>query len=123
MSIERFTQGDTLILTSEEEGEVLRLRERICDKTAVIEPAGKLSSEVVHDVEDELVSMALVCDNVVIDMDKVDYISNAVIRVILDLQHLIDSRQGELRLRRLSSDVYRVFEDMGIEDIFMIESV
>ena len=49
------------------------------------------------------------------------YISNAMIRSFLELQHLMDAKNGELILKGLSDDVFRVFEDMGVEDVFMIE--
>lgn len=121
MSIQRITEDDTLILVNEAGEEIVRIRESVEEGSALIQPTGQLSSEVAHDVEDEFVAMALTCSNVVIDMEQVSYISNAVIRTILDLQHMIDARQGMLILRNLSAEVYQTFEDMGIEDVFMIE--
>ena len=120
MSIGRFTAGDILILTSDRDGETVKIRESLKDGIALIEPEGRLSSEMAQDIEDEFTMMAILGDRVTIDLGKVNYISNAVIRVLLDLQHLIDERKGNMVLRNLSDEVYGTFEDMGIEDVFMI---
>ena len=120
MSIGRFTAGDILILTSDRDGETVKIRESLKDGIALIEPEGRLSSEMAQDIEDEFTTMAILGDRVTIDLGQVNYISNAVIRVLLDLQHLIDERKGNMVLRNLSDEVYGTFEDMGIEDVFMI---
>ena len=101
--------------------ELLRLHESTDGKVSRAAISGKLINEVVHDVEDEMVALSLVSDTLVIDMKGVSYISNAMIRTILELQHLMDSRDGELILKDLSDEVYGAFEDMGMEDVFMIE--
>ena len=120
MSIGRFTAGDILILASDRDGETVKIRESLKDGIALIEPEGRLSSEMAQDIEDEFTTMAILGDRVTIDLGQVNYISNAVIRVLLDLQHLIDERKGNMVLRNLSDEVYGTFEDMGIEDVFMI---
>lgn len=121
MKIERIISGDTLILENESGEELLRLHESTDGKVSRAAISGKLINEVVHDVEDEMVALSLVSDTLVIDMKGVSYISNAMIRTILELQHLMDSRDGELILKDLSDEVYGAFEDMGMEDVFMIE--
>ena len=75
----------------------------------------------IDDVEDELVALSLASEKVIIDMDEASYISNAMIRAFLELQHLMDAKNGELVLKGLSDEVFSVFEDMGVEDVFMIE--
>lgn len=120
MSIGSFTAGNMLILTSDRDGETVKIRESLQGETALIEPEGRLSSEMAQDIEDEFTTMAILGNRLIIDLEKVNYISNAVIRVLLDLQHLIDEKKGDMVLRNLSDEVYRTFEDMGIEDVFMI---
>ena len=120
MSIGSFTAGNMLILTSDRGGETVKIRESLQGETALIEPEGRLSSEMAQDIEDEFTTMAILGNRLIIDLEKVNYISNAVIRVLLELQHLIDEKKGDMVLRNLSDEVYRTFEDMGIEDVFMI---
>ena len=121
MKIERIISGDTLILENESGEELLRLHESTDRTVSRASISGKLINEVVHDVEDEMVALSLVSDTLVIHMKGVSYITNAMIRTILELQHLMDSRDGELILKDLSDEVYGAFEDMGMEDVFMIE--
>ena len=121
MSIERVIAGDTLILNSETGQELLRLRESTDGTAACVAVSGRLINEIVHDVEDELVALSLASEKVIIDLNEAGYISNAMIRSFLELQHLMDAKNGELILKGLSDDVFRVFEDMGVEDVFMIE--
>lgn len=120
MSIGSFTAGNMLILTSDRDGETVKIRESLQGETALIEPEGRLSSEMAQDIEDEFTTMAILGNRLIIDLEKVNYISNAVIRVLLELQHLIDEKKGDMVLRNLLDEVYRTFEDMGIEDVFMI---
>ena len=120
MSIGSFTAGNMLILTSDRDGATVKIRESLQGETALIEPEGRLSSEMAQDIEDEFTTMTILGNRLIIDLEKVNYISNAVIRVLLDLQHLIDEKKGDMVLRNLSDEVYRTFEDMGIEDVFMI---
>ncbi|MDO4868832.1 MAG: STAS domain-containing protein [Bacillota bacterium] len=120
MSIQRIIEGDTLILRNDAEGEILRLRETMADRSATVESAGRFTGEIVNDVQDELVAMALASDKLVLDMKAVDYISSAMLKCLLELQHLIDSRQGELILTGLSEQIYEAFEEEGLEDLFII---
>lgn len=120
MSIGSFTAGNMLILTSDRDGETVKIRESLQGESAIIEPEGRLSSEMAQDIEDEFTTMAILGNRLIIDLKKVNYISNAVIRVLLELQHLIDEKKGDMVLRNLSDEVYGTFEDMGIEDVFMI---
>ena len=121
MKIERIISGDTLILSDESGEELLRLQESTDGTVSHASISGKLINEIVHEVEDELVALSLVSEKLMVDMKGVSYISNAMIRTILELQHLMDSKSGELILMNLSGEVYGVFEDMGMEDVFMIE--
>ena len=121
MRIERVIADDTLILNSETGQELLRLRESTDGTAACAAVSGRLINEIVHDVEDELVALSLASEKVIIDLNEAGYISNAMIRSFLELQHLMDAKNGELILKGLSDDVFRVFEDMGVEDVFMIE--
>lgn len=121
MNIERVIAGDTLILNSETGQELLRLRESTDGTNTCAAVSGRLINEIVHDVEDELVALSLASEKVIIDMNETSYISNAMIRSFLELQHLMDAKNGEIVLKGLSDEVFRAFEDMGVEDVFMIE--
>lgn len=121
MGISRKVEGDLLILEQSESGERVTIRETVSDGTAQIAPRGRLTMEMTHDLEDELTSMALMCRDVVIDMSEVQYISNSVIRMILEMQHMVDSRRGSLKIIGVEDAMWAVFEEMGLEEVFDIQ--
>lgn len=116
-------EGDILVLENTETGECVRVYESIVDGQARIAPEGKLTLDLVHDLEDELTSMVLMCSSVTIDLTSVQYIANSVIRMILEIQHMVDSRGGTMKICIAGEDVWSRFEEMGLEDVFDIERV
>ncbi len=123
MGINRRMEGDILVLENTETGECVRVYESIVDGQARIAPEGKLTLDLVHDLEDELTSMVLMCSSVTIDLTSVQYIANSVIRMILEIQHMVDSRGGTMKICIAGEDVWSRFEEMGLEDVFDIERV
>ena len=123
MGINRRMEGDILVLENTETGECVRVYESIVDGQARIAPEGKLTLDLVHDLEDELTSMVLMCSSVTIDLTSVQYIANSVIRMILEIQHMVDSRGGTMKICIAGEDVWPRFEEMGLEDVFDIERV
>ena len=121
MGIVRKMEGNLLVLENSENGEFVRIRESIIDGQACIAPEGRLSMEMVHDLEDELTSMVLMCNRVTIDMSGVKYIANSVLQMILEIQHMTDARDGTLEIKSVGSDLWARFEEMGLEDIFDLE--
>ena len=57
----------------------------------------------------------------VIDFEKLDYISSAGLRVLLSLQKTMN-RQGSMLLRHVCADIMEVFEITGFTDILQIEA-
>ena len=122
MRINRTMKDDLLVLTNPETGEQVEIRETIEGGEAVITPSGRLTTEMTHDLEDELTAMALSCRRIEIRMQEVAYISNSVIRMILQVQHMVDARSGEMFLQELPPQIYAVFEDMGLDGILDIRT-
>ena len=48
-------------------------------------------------------------------------VSNAVLRSMLDVQHMIDALGGELTIRGVGPRVLSRFEEMGLDGVFEIE--
>lgn len=121
MGISRKIEGDRLILENTETGERVRIREEIADGQARIEPEGRLTQEMVHDLEDELTSMVLMCRLVTIDMTAVQYISSSVIHMILKIQHMMDEQDKTLKISGVGDSIWSRFQETGLEDVFDIE--
>ena len=58
--------------------------------------------------------------NVVLDADKLEYISSAGLRVLLSAQKTM-SRQGEMKLIHVNETIMEIFEVTGFSDILTIE--
>ena len=54
------------------------------------------------------------------DFEKVDYISSAGLRVLLNAQKIMN-RQGEMKVRNINEIVAEIFEVTGFSDILTIE--
>lgn len=121
MGINREVMDETLVLKDTETGKDIEIRETIEEGCMTISPKGDLSTSIAHDLEDELTSAVLVCRNVTLDMGEVSSISNSVIRMLLDVQHVVDSVDGDLKLRDLEDGVMSQFREMGLEAVFDIE--
>ena len=121
MGINREVMDETLVLKDTETGKDIEIRETVEEGCMTISPKGDLSTSIAHDLEDELTSAVLVCRNVTLDMGEVSSISNSVIRMLLDVQHVVDSVDGELKLRDLEVGVMSQFREMGLEAVFDIE--
>ena len=55
-----------------------------------------------------------------LDLEKLEYISSAGLRVLLSAQKVMD-RQGEMRLRNVNEIIMEIFEVTGFADILTIE--
>ncbi len=88
------------------------------EKTFVVQADGELTSETIHIFEDEMVSASIYFDKIVLDCQNLTYISKAIIRFLLQLQHMMEDKDGELILKNISSGIKEAFVDMGLEDMF-----
>ncbi len=122
MAINREMLDETLILENTETGTCTKIKETICDDHVCVAPQGELTSYIVNDLEDELTSIALVRSSIHMDMGGVETIDNSVISMFLNVQHMIDDRDGELVIKNVKPDVFRRFEEMDLDQVFYFES-
>lgn len=109
-----FDDGSTIVLTVEE---------KASEQGILMRLDGQLRSEVAHDIQDELIALSTVGANVVVDFEKVNYISPTVQHVFLRVQQKMDEMgKGTLILRKLSKDIYCEFEKTGASELLLIES-
>lgn len=59
-------------------------------------------------------------ENVIIDMEKLEYISSAGLRILLKIQKLVSSK-GYLTLVHVNSDIMEIFEITGFASILNIK--
>jgi len=80
---------------------------------------GRLDTSTAPQLEMELKELDGVAE-LVLDMDKLVYLSSAGLRAILTLQKRM-SRQGRMIVRHVCGEIMEVFEMTGFADILTIE--
>ena len=89
-------------------------------EAAALALIGRLDTVTAPELETEIVAILPTADSLVLDMEKLDYISSAGLRVILKTHKALSSKAG-LKLINVSDDVKEVFEITGFSDFLTIE--
>ncbi|MBR3358397.1 MAG: STAS domain-containing protein [Solobacterium sp.] len=86
--------------------------------TVVLE--GRLDTVTAPDLEKELSEIISDVEELVLDFEKLDYISSAGLRVLLSAQKIMN-RQGTMKVTNVNKTVMEIFEVTGFCDILTIE--
>ncbi len=86
--------------------------------TAVIE--GRVDTTTAPELEKSLKEDMEGCTELILDFKDVEYISSAGLRVLLSAQKIM-SKQGEMTLINVNSDIMEIFEVTGFSDILTIK--
>ena len=86
--------------------------------TVVLE--GRLDTVTAPDLEKELSEIISDVEELVLDFEKLDYISSAGLRVLLSAQKIMN-RQGTMKVTNVNKTVMEIFEVTGFCDIQTIE--
>lgn len=86
--------------------------------TVILE--GRLDTTTAPDLEKELKDSLDDVTELIMDFEKLEYISSAGLRVLLSTQKIM-SRQGEMKLIHVSDTIMEIFEVTGFADILNIE--
>ena len=89
-------------------------------KELVIGIEGSLDTSTAPALEKELKENLKDYDSLVLDLENLDYISSAGLRVVLSA-HKTMSAKGGLKVRNVKAVVSEVFEVTGFSDILTIE--
>ena len=81
---------------------------------------GRLDTTTAPDLEREFRSSLDGITDLTVDLEKLDYISSAGLRVLLSAQRIMN-RQGGMRVVHSNEAVMEVFEVTGFTDILTIE--
>ena len=87
----------------------------------VVDLVGTLDSHAAGDIGDQLVAIARGSDkHVLLNLEKVDYISSAGLRIILRAAKLLQTAHGELKLCGPQSSVRDVMETAGFDSLLKV---
>ena len=95
----------------------LRTEKKSADTIALI---GRLDTVTAPELEAELSGILQTADTIKIDMEKLEYISSAGLRVILKTQKALE-KKGGLKLTNVPESVKEVFDITGFSDFLTIE--
>ncbi len=82
--------------------------------------AGRLDTATAPELEKELKDSLDGISLLVLDFEKLEYISSAGLRVLLATQKTMN-RQGGMKLTRVNETIMEIFEVTGFTDILTIE--
>ncbi len=81
---------------------------------------GRLDTTTAPQLENELKQSITDVTELVLDFEKLEYISSAGLRVLLSAQKVMN-KQGTMVIKNVCSDIQEVFEITGFMDILTIE--
>lgn len=82
--------------------------------------SGRLDTMTAPELEAEISALLPNTQSLTLDMEKLDYISSAGLRVILKTQKALEKKAG-LKLTHVSEGVKEVFDITGFSDFLTIE--
>lgn len=86
----------------------------------IIKIEGRIDTVTSPELEKEINELTSDVKDLVLDMEKVEYVSSAGLRVILSAQKIM-SKVGSMKLVSVCETVMEVFEITGFSDILTIE--
>ena len=99
---------------------MLTIKKTANEPELTIALAGRLDTVTAPELEKELKSSLDGVTALTIDMDGLEYISSAGLRVLLAAQKLMN-RQGEMKVVHVNETIMEIFEVTGFSDILTIE--
>ena len=82
--------------------------------------SGRLDTTTAPEMEKELKGSLDGVTELVIDMEKLEYISSAGLRVLLSAQKIM-GKQGTMKVTHVSETIMEIFDVTGFADILTIE--
>ena len=87
---------------------------------AVLAPEGRLDTVTAPDLEKAVKDLIPGIKSLTFDLEKLDYISSAGLRVLLSAQKAM-SKQGEMKVRNVNETIREIFAVTGFADILAVE--
>ena len=89
--------------------------------TETLALVGRLDTVTAPELEAEISAILPTVESLVLDMEKLEYISSAGLRVLLATNKQINAAGGNLTVSHVCDDVMEVFDITGFLDILNIE--
>jgi anti-sigma B factor antagonist len=114
---------NVLEICDDKDNVIFTIEEEMKEGSLIIKVAGDIKNEVAHDFEDEVIAALSVCNNIIINFEKVTYLSSAVLRSLLSAQRIIDDDDSaSMIIENVNSNIMNVFVESGFSDILCIKN-
>jgi anti-sigma B factor antagonist len=87
---------------------------------SVIAPSGKIDHVTVGEFEEKMSKLGEQTDELVLDMNEVEYVSSAALRAILNINDLMADKGGSFTLKNVNKKVMEIFSITGFADYLNI---
>ena len=98
----------------------MNIQKTVNGTTLTVKLEGRLDTTTSPKLEEELRGSVGGMTCLVMDFEKLEYISSAGLRVLLSMQKIMN-KQGEMHIKNVNETVMEVFEITGFADILTIE--
>ncbi len=83
--------------------------------------SGCLDATTSPQLEDEINRKVADASQLVLNFEKLEYISSAGLRVLLNAQKLMDEKKGGIVIRHVCANISEIFSMTGFDEILKIE--
>ena len=90
-------------------------------KTLTVKPIGELDSMTSPIFEKEFRQHLSGVDSIIVDFEKVDYISSAGLRVFLAVENTVEEQGAEMKLIHVNEHIIEIFDLVGFMDVVDVE--
>ena len=99
---------------------MLNFKQSLQDGKAAFAPERRLDTATAPDLEQAIKAALDNVSELTLDLQKLDYISSAGLRVLLAAQKAMNSKQGKMELTHVGETIMEIFEVTGFSDILTI---
>ena len=99
---------------------MLNIVKNVEENKAFFNLEGRLDTTTAPELEEQLKAALDGVTELTLDLEKLEYISSAGLRVLLSAQKVM-SKQGEMKLIHVNDTIMEIFEVTGFSDILTIE--
>ncbi len=100
---------------------MLTIKKTIQDGKAVFFPEGRLDTNTAADFEHHLMEALPGLTELTLDLEKLDYISSAGLRVLFTAQKSMNGSQGKMKMIHVNETIMEIFNVTGFSRILNIE--
>lgn len=89
--------------------------------TLTVKPEGRLDTATSPELEKRMAPKMEGMTEIIIDMERVEYISSGGLRVLLAAEQEMEERDGQMKVIHVNEHIMKIFDMTGFLDIITVE--